>query len=182
MSDLTEVELEAMEKRCALVKRAKYLPVRESLIITTEDIEQMTRTDLPALIAALREARAERDAMSNLYAQEGHKSLVLLNENTSLLAENRLLRDLLARVVDGDDVISEAAVVLYSDDGKAIALTAAEVARVRRMEAESRAARAYRDEYRKDFGARKDLGDNLHNLFQLLDEHDEAAALGEGES
>ncbi len=116
MSDLTDADLEAMEKRCALVKRAKYLPVRESLIITTEDIEQMTREDLPALIAALREARGERE------------------EARKALDENRLLRDLLAQVVDGDDVISEAAVVLYSDEGKAIALTAAEAERVRRME------------------------------------------------
>ena len=53
---------------------------------------------------------------------------------------------------------------------------AAEVARVQRLEAESEAARAFRNEYRKDFGAWKDLRDDL---FQLLDEHDEAAALAE---
>ena len=199
MSDLTDADLEAMEKRtwsdnlireavargwCANENAHKEMDVTlgEAIAVEVQTLIREHFYKLPALIAALREARGERDGMSELYAREGHKSLVLLNENTSLLAENRLLRDLLARVVDGDDVISEAAVVLYSDDGKAIALTAAEVARVRRMEAESRAARAYRDEYRKDFGARKDLGDNLHNLFQLLDEHDEAAALGEGES
>ncbi len=158
MSDLTDAELEAMEKRCALVKRAKYLPVRESLIITTEDIEQMTRTDLPALIAALREARGERDGFK---------------------AENRLLREWLNKATTKLCRLN----IAWTWPSPDIApLTAAEAERVRRMEAESRAARAYRDEYRKDFGARKDLGDNLHNLFQLLDEHDEAAALGEGDT
>jgi len=131
MSDLTEVELEAMEKRCALVKRAKYLPVRESLIITTEDIEQMTRTDLPALIAALREARGERDGMSELYAREGHKSLVLLNENTSLLAENRLLREWLNKATTKLCRLNIAWTWPSPDIAR---LTAAEAERVRRME------------------------------------------------
>ena len=143
--------------------------------------------DIPALIATLREARAERDAMSNLYAQEGHKSLVLLNENTSLLAENRLLREAVEDLLGGWRYIRQAHGDLYGvgwdraqHKGEiALAetpLTAAEVARVKRLEKVAEAARAFRNEYRKDFGAWKDLRDDL---FQLLDESDEDAALAE---
>lgn len=53
---------------------------------------------------------------------------------------------------------------------------AAEVERVKRLEAESEAARAFRNEYHKDFGAWQDLRDDL---FKLLDESDEDAALAE---
>jgi hypothetical protein len=60
-----------------------------------------------------------------------------------------------------------------------VSLTAAEVARVQRLEKVAEAARALRSEHRADFmddGARQD---RLYELFQLLDESDEAAALAE---
>jgi hypothetical protein len=89
MSDLTDADLEAMEKRRVRASNELY-----NVNHLRGNASTALEEDIPALIAALREARAERDAMSNLYAHEGHKSLVLLNENTSLLAENRLLRDI----------------------------------------------------------------------------------------
>ena len=56
---------------------------------------------------------------------------------------------------------------------------APEAERVQRLEKVAEAAKALRSEHRADFmddGARQD---RLYELFQLLDEHDEAAALAE---
>jgi len=91
------------------------------------------------LRSELEQVRGERDAMSNLYAHEGHKSLVLLNENTSLLAENRVL----SRVVQTARLFLEANPGLNGTgplrgDVEALdcspSVTAAEVERVRRLE------------------------------------------------
>jgi len=107
MSDLTDADLEAMEKRCEKELEGPWPHVI---------YPAHARSDVPALIAALREARGARD--------EG-------------------------------------------------------VARVKRLEKVAEAAKALRSEHRADFmddGARQD---RLYELFQLLDEHDEAAALAE---
>ena len=143
--------------------------------------ESESREALETALAAMEERdRAAQEAehwRGTIYEPDRE---TLVRERDAALAENRLLRDILERaVIDGDDVISEAAVVLYSDEGKAIALTAAEAERVRRLEKVAEAAKALRSEHRADFmddGARQD---RLYELFQLLDEHDEAAALAE---
>ena len=167
MSDLTEADLEAMEKRCEKELEGPWPHVI---------YPAHARSDVPALIAALREARGKRDVMSELYAREGHKSLVLLNENTSLQAENRLLREWLNKATTKLCRLNIAWTWPSPDIAR---LTAAEAARVQRLEKVAEAAKALRSEHRADFmddGARQD---RLYELFQLLDEHDEAAALAE---
>ena len=181
MSDLTGADLEAMGERVSHARKVLYSP--PDVIIPT------LYHDVDALIAALREARGELVSNAQVWANEVRDAQDTVDK---LLAENRLLVACLNSIrclaVEGigaerEELARKVASIYATCIGpELVPLTAAEVERVRRMEAESRAARAYRDEYRKDFGARKDLGDNLHNLFQLLDEHDEAAALGEGES
>ena len=155
MPDLTDADLEAMEKRtwsdnlireavargwCANENAHKEMDVTlgEAIAVEVQTLIREHFYKLPALIAALRETRGERDAAEKRYVEQLERADAAVGDRdhrvAALQAENRLLRDLLARVVDGDDVISEAAVVLYSDDGKAIALTAAEAERVRRLE------------------------------------------------
>ena len=195
MSDLTDADLEAMEKRCEAATK-EWSDVRFSLSTVgpgplkwTHSHAKWYMDNLYALIAALRAARAERDTMAELYAREGHKSLVLLNENTSLLAENRLLVACLNSIrclaVEGIgaewEELAPKVVSIYATciGPELVPLTAAEVARVQRLEKVAEAAKALRSEHRADFmddGARQD---RLYELFQLLDEHDEAAALAE---
>jgi len=115
MPDLTDADLEAMEKRCEAATK-EWSDVRFSLSTVgpgplkwTHSHAKWYMDNLPALIAALREARGERDGLRKV----------------------------------------------------------------------AEAAKALRSEHRADFmddGARQD---RLCELFQLLDEHDEAAALAE---
>ena len=146
MSDLTEVELEAMEKRCEKELEGPWPHVI---------YPAHARSDVPALIAALREARAERDGFK---------------------AENRLLREWLNKATTKLCRLNIAWTWPSPDIAR---LTAAEAARVQRLEKVAEAAKALRSEHRADFmddGARQD---RLYELFQLLDKHDEAAALAE---
>ena len=143
MTDLTDADLEAMEKRCEAVRTEA---VRENSPWNPWFMGQaeILATDIPALIAALREARGKRDVMSELYAREGHKSLVLLNENTSLLAENRLLVACLNSIrclaVEGIgaewEELAPKVVSIYATctGPELVPLTAAEAERVKRLE------------------------------------------------
>jgi hypothetical protein len=125
--------------------------------------------------------------MAELYAREGHKSLVLLNENTSLLAENRLLVACLNSIrclaVEGIgaewEELAPKVVSIYATciGPELVPLTAAEVERVQRLEKVAEAARALRDECYKDYSDGPTMRDLRDQLFELLDTHDKAAAL-----
>ena len=132
MSDLTDADLEAMEQRRVRASNELY-----NVNHLRGNASTALEEDIPALIAALREARGERDTMSELYAREGHKSLVLLNENTSLLAENRLLRDVVAEYMLS---LKEWSNEYWESRLDVAPLTAAEVERVKRLEKVAEAA------------------------------------------
>ena len=155
MPDLTDADLEAMEKRCEKELEGPWPHVI---------YPAHARSDVPALIAALRDARGKRDVMSELYAREGHKSLVLLNENTSLLAENRLLREWLNKATTK---LCRLNIAWTWPSPDIASLTAAEAERVRRMESLLTEALSIIE---------IDLG-NIENILGRG-----RAALGEGES
>jgi len=178
MSDLTDAELEAMEKRpwsdgliweavargwCSNENAHKEMDVTlgEAIAVEVQTLVREHFSNLPALIAALREARGERK-------QEIHLVFDGPPEHVA------------GRFVEAENSAGESiSVGRWEQRGEywhLIIPRAAEVERVKRLEAESEAARAFRNEYRKDFGAWKDLRDDL---FRLLDESDEDAALAE---
>lgn len=144
MSDLTDADLEAMEQRA--------------------DNGNQRRSDIYALIAALRDAQGERK-------QEIHLVFDGPPEHVA------------GRFVEAENSAGESiSVGRWEQRGEywhLIIPRAAEVARVKRLEKVAEAARALRSEHRADFmddGARQD---RLYELFQLLDESDEDAALAE---
>ena len=159
MPDLTDADLEAMEKRCEKELEGPWPHVI---------YPAHARSDVPALIAALREAQGERD---------GFKA-----ENRLLVACLNSIRCLAVEGIGAEwEELAPKVVSIYATctGPELVPLTAAEAERVKRLEKVAEAARALRSEHRADFmddGARQD---RLYELFQLLDEHDEAAALAE---
>lgn len=196
MSDPTDAELEAMEKRCEAATKGPWEWFKNqvhpdgtvgvwgpdgdeicacwgNLAYSTEptddaDFIAHARSDVPALIAALREARKERDEAEARYVEQLERADAAVGDRdhrvAHVLTENRLLIE-----------------YCLSDGGQLpdldLSLTAAEVERVKRLEKVAEAARALRDECYKDYSDGPTMRDLRDQLFELLDTHDKAAAL-----
>lgn len=100
---------------------------------------------LTAAQTELEQVKGERDAVIGESALSSG-ILELCQRNAALLAENRAMRGLLEQVIDGDDVIVEAAVFLHSDN---VPLTTAETARVAMLESDLAAAQGVIEGLRK---------------------------------
>ena len=163
--------------------------IDERLALPWDHLDAPLRREREALETAqklgqeLDEARAERDEAEKRYVEQLERADAAVGDRdhrvAALQAENRLLQDMVAEYMLS---LKEWSNEYWESRLEVAPLTAAEIERVQRMEKVAEAAKALRSEHRADFmddGARQD---RLYELFQLLDEHDEAAVLGEGES
>ena len=155
MPDLTDADLEAMEKRCEAVRTEA---VRENSPWNPWFMGQaeILATDLPALIRELQAAR-EREA--------------------ALLAEGRLLKKRLDTLADFAKSIGARSI----NEGVDTPLIAAEVERVKALEGIAQIAGQLYDEWCSEGGIRRIPLRDL--LFEAVDKHRAIAALdreGEG--